>query len=1199
MKHLLRWLPLCLAVPATVMNRIAVTGLALCGLLGMAAADDLEMNFKTPPASARPWVYWFWLNGNLTKEGMTADLEAMRRAGIGGVLIMEVDQGSPVGPVAFMSDRWRELFKHMVSEAGRLGLEVNMNNDAGWNGSGGPWVPLDKAMQVVVSAEIQVPGGRRFEGGLPQPRAHGGHYRDIAVLAFPTPQDPANPAHRIQNLPAKGMSWERMHGGSLAPAPAVEVAAEAVIDKARILDLTKMMDRGGKLAWDAPALPAPASGGWTVIRFGHTFTGAMSHPAPATGAGPECDKLSKEGIEANYNGMIGKLVKDVGPLAGKTFTATHVDSWEVGAQNWTPRMREEFQRLRGYDMLPFLPVLAGRMVAGPDVSERFLRDVRQTVSDLLAENYIGHLRTLANRDGLRLSMEAYTTPANDQDVANHIEEPICEFWWPDGGGLYWSVKAMASVAHVNGLPVVGAEAFTANNNERWRAHPANIKALGDRALCDGVNRFIVHRYAMQPWTADRWPGMTMGPWGVHYERSNTWWEDSAAWHQYVSRCQYLLRQGRFVADVLVLQSEEPMRRFTGVAVPGYDYDGISPQAFLKNATVADGLLKLPSGMSYRLLVLPDDEAMSPKMLDKIGSLVAGGATVLGKPPVKAPGLTDFPLADAAVGERVAKLWGPGQGTGGGIVKGRVVTGATPAEVLQALKVRPDFSASRPIRHIHRAVGDRDVYFLANSSPQAADAVCTFRVSGKTPAAWFPDTGRIEPITVFDEADGGTRIPLRFEPSGSMFVVFQPGRVKAADRIVSVKRDGREWVAMGAADPLAANRDVTGTFTMAAWVKPNIEIALPPETNSGLAAVSLERNDVVYPPPGHEVWAGQDAGAGFGVGKNGVCVYEHGGFHFPAPLVHAAPITDWTHVAVVYRDGTPSLYLNGRLARSGLKSQKTVHSGVNVGHGREVREFRGQVAGLQQFRQALADEEIGKLARTRPALSDVRQGPPVALVGLEVAENGGYQLGMADGRTRQVTVAGLPAPLALEGPWEVRFAPGRGAPEKLVFERLVSWSDHAEDGVRYFSGSASYRKNFDFVPAAISDPLLKPVVSLDLGAVAVMAAVTLNGKDLGVLWKPPYRVDVSDVVRSGPNLLEIRVVNLPINRMLGDELLPEDSDRNSNGTLKQWPQWLQDGKPSPSGRYTFTSWRLWKKGEPLQESGLLGPVAIRTAARIKP
>ena len=156
-------------------------------------------------------------------------------------------------------------------------------------------------------------------------------------------------------------------------------------------------------------------------------------------------------------------------------------------------MRDEFRRLRGYDMLPLLPVLAGWMVESPDVSERFLRDVRQTVSDLLAENYIGHLRKLAHDDGLRLSMEAYSTPANDQDVANHIDEPICEFWWPDGGGCYWSVKAMASVAHVKGLPVVGAEAFTANDRERWLAHPAAIKALGDRGFCDGVDRLIVPR----------------------------------------------------------------------------------------------------------------------------------------------------------------------------------------------------------------------------------------------------------------------------------------------------------------------------------------------------------------------------------------------------------------------------------------------------------------------------------------------------------------------------------------------------------------------------------------------------------------------------------------------------------------------------------------------------------------------------------
>ncbi|MEN6308551.1 MAG: glycosyl hydrolase, partial [Anaerohalosphaeraceae bacterium] len=743
--------------------------LMLHALVGFAVGNnDLAKNFVTPPGEARSWVFWFWLNGNLTREGVTADLEAMQRAGVGGVLIMEVDQGAPVGPVDFMSDTWRDLFKHMVSEANRLGLEVNMNNDAGWNGSGGPWIPLDKAMQVVVTSEKQVAGGTKFVGELPMPQANEGFYRDIAVLAFPTPLDPDNPAHRIQNLPAKGMSVI----GNPRTGPVTEIPAESIVARNTIVELTDRMSEKGALTWDAPALPG--SGEWTVIRFGHTFTGARNHPAPATGTGPECDKLSKEGIEAHYNGMIGKLVRDVGPLAGKAFITTHVDSWEVGAQNWTPKMREEFKRLRGYDMTPMLPVLAGRIVGSPEISERFLRDVRQTVSDLVAENYIGHLRTLANKDGLKLSMESYTTPAHDLDVANFINEPICEFWWPGGGGLYWSVKAMASSAHVNGLPVVGAEAFTATDAERWQAYPGNIKTLGDRAFCDGVNRFIVHRYAMQPWVTNRWPGMTMGPWGVHYERSNTWWEESKAWHQYVARCQYLLRQGRFAADVLCLQSEEPMQRFTPLKLTGYDYDAISPQAFLKHVTVKDGVLELPSGMNYRLLVLPDEESMTPQMLEKIAALAEAGATILGNPPVKAPGLSGYPQCDMQVKTLAAKLWDASSATQGKVLKGRVVAGKSPAEVLAAMGIQPDFLASRFIRYIHRVVADKDVYFIANPASAAVDAVCTFRVSGKMPEVWFPDTGRIEPVRVFKERNGCTQIPLHFDPSGSMFVVFHQG-----------------------------------------------------------------------------------------------------------------------------------------------------------------------------------------------------------------------------------------------------------------------------------------------------------------------------------------------------------------------------------------------------------------------------------------
>jgi len=1155
--------------------------------------DDLSKNFATPPAEARPWVYWFWLNGNITKEGITADLEAMKRAGIGGVLIMEVDQGAPVGPVAFMSDRWRELFKHMVSEAHRVGLEVNMNNDAGWNGSGGPWVPLDKAMQVVVTSEMQIPGGKKFAGQLPQPRANGGFYRDITVLAFPTPEDPTNAAYRVQNPQAKGMSWGGMFSGSFEIAPARNIPSEFVVDREKIMDLSAQMDTNGALTWEAPSLPGAGSGEWTVIRFGHTFTGARSHPAPATGAGPECDKLSPAGVEANYTGMIGKLVRDVGPLAGKTFAATHVDSWEVGSQNWTPRMREEFKRLRGYDMVPFLPVLTGRIVTSDEISERFLRDVRQTVSDLLAENYIGHLRELAHKDGLRLSMEAYTTPANDLDVANHVDEPICEFWWPDGGGLYWSVKSMASAAHVNGRPVVGAEAFTATDNERWQAHPANIKALGDRAFCDGVNRFIVHRYAMQPWVAYRWPGMTMGPWGLHYERSQTWWEDSKAWHEYVARCQYLLRQGTFVADVLYLQSEEPMQRFRGLTLTGYDYDGISPEAFLKDVAAKSGRLRLPGGMSYRLLVLPEVEAMTPRLLKKIAALVEAGVPVIGKPPSKAPGLTDYPQSDREVKKIADRLWGRSSDNAG---RPRIIADATPAEFLAANKVAPDFTANRPIRYIHRAAGDKDLYFIANPAAQSVEAVCTFRVSGKRPEAWLPETGGIKPITVYEEAGGCTRIPLRFEPCGSMFLVFSKGQGKSSERVVSVTRDGRELIRMSASNAAAENETAENTFTMVAWVKPGVPITLPQETNQGLASLDIPRNDVVYPAPGHEVWTERDSGAGFGVGLNGVCVCEHGDHYFPALLVHATPVDDWTHVAVVYQAGTPSLYLNGKFVRKGLASQKTAHPGLNAIHSRELKPFNGQVVGLCQYGRALPAEEIEALSKSRPATNDLPKEPAFDYVSREITGNGAYEIRTADGATRSFVLSNLPPPAEIKGPWEVSFVAGRGAPAKIVMEELGSWSAHAEAGVKYYSGSATYRKAFTFARPPALDRPLRSVVTLDLGKVAIMAEVKLNGRGMGLLWKPPYRVDVTGAIKPGENILEVRVVNLPINRMIGDELLPEDSERNENGTLKKWPEWLLKGDPSPTGRFTFTSWRLWKKDSALQESGLLGPVTVRVGAK---
>ncbi|MCK6500709.1 MAG: hypothetical protein L6Q38_14630, partial [Nitrospira sp.] len=305
--------------------------------------SELTRGFLRPPASARPWVYWFWLNGNITSNGITADLEAMKRVGIGGALIMEVDQGAPVGPVDFMGDRWRALFRHVHREASRLEIQINMNNDAGWNGSGGPWIRPDQSMQKVVWSETNVVGPIHFQGLLPQPETIAGHYRDITVLAFPV-----TASNRIDGIRGKA-AFDVAGGSSIERG---SWPAEAIVSRERLRHV-EFNHTTGRASAELPA------GTWTLVRFGHTSTGMENAPAPKSGRGLECDKLSPAGIEAQFEGMMARLSEDNGTssqVAMAGLVATHIDSWENGSQNWTPSMREEFRKRRGYDLTPYLPV---------------------------------------------------------------------------------------------------------------------------------------------------------------------------------------------------------------------------------------------------------------------------------------------------------------------------------------------------------------------------------------------------------------------------------------------------------------------------------------------------------------------------------------------------------------------------------------------------------------------------------------------------------------------------------------------------------------------------------------------------------------------------------------------------------------------------------------------------------------------------
>lgn len=1196
--------------------------------------EALRARFAAPPDEARPWVYWFWLNGNITREGITADLEAMKRAGIGGVLIMEVDQGTPAGPVSFAGSRWRELFRHVLEEADRLGLQVNMNNDAGWCGSGGPWIKPEQSMQRVVWTETEVRGPGRVEAALARPEAAAGFYRDIAVVAFPSPAGRARIPNVAVKSAARPMDFFTAPGASLLyPYPVwPEVPATATVPRDGVRDLTAAMDAGGRLEWDAPAGP------WTILRLGHASTGKDNHPAPESGRGLECDKLSPEAVDAHFAGLMGKLVADAGPLAGRSLVSTHIDSWELGSQNWTPRFREEFLRRRGYDLFPFFPALAGRVVESREVSERFLWDVRQTVSDLLLENYAGRFRDLAHRNGLRLSIEAYTNvPADELAYAGRADEPMGEFWswWFTTGkpyGYVFSATEMASAAHVYGKRIVGAEAFTACDAERWLGYPGNIKELGDWAFTEGINRFVFHRYALQPWPDIR-PGMSMGPWGLHYERTQTWWDMSRAWHEYLARCQDVLRQGLYVADVCYLTPEGSrhsaggQKRFKSGAADNpeeprertaFHFDLCPPEALLERMSVRDGRLVLPDGMSYRLLVLPGVETMTPRLLEKVRGLLEAGATVVGPRPSKSPSLAGYPGCDEEVRKSAEALWGAGEAPAM-LTERRVGRGL----LFWSAAFQP---ALRPGPEPRESLGQARWIWTAEGEPakSAPPGARFFRRSFKV------DAGRpVASARLVITADNRFACRINGQPAGS----GNDHSTAYEFQVASLLVPGANVVAVEATNATGRPSAAGLIASLVIRYRDGRQAAVRTDAAWEAAATVPEGQTIETTPAG--IWStARDLGP-FGT-------EPWGSIDQACPEIEIYAEEDLVAEVLARLDTPPDFR---HRAGGGEPSLRYIHRTLDDADiyfvanrkpaaVRAVCEFRvrgkrpeiwdpatGLMTQPAQFdlapegvRLPLEFEPHGSLfvvfdGAAGPAadrIVNVTRGGKDAAAGqiavisvpgggfeAEIGTPGRYALTDGDGHVLQIAADALPESLEISGPWDVRFGRGGGAPERVAFDRLASWSEHPDEGVRHFSGVATYRKTLDIPAASFPED---GRLALDLGDVRVMASVKLNGRELGTLWKAPYRIDITAAAKRGKNSLEVEVVNLWINRMIGDEALPEDGERNPDGTLKAWPKWLEEGRPGPAGRRTFASWKLWRAGEPLHPSGLLGPVRIVTSLR---
>ncbi len=1091
------------------MRLIAVTAALLAA--GMALSQDqLAKSFLNPPDSAKPHTWWHWMDGNITKEGLTADLEAMKKAGIGGAQMFTVAVGIPPGPVGYMSDKWREMVKHAVKEAGRLGIELCIHNCAGWSSSGGPWIDPAHAMQLIAWSEKAVHGPMHFDDKLAMPKPPYSYkvidyHKDIVVLAFPTPKP-----FKVEGL--NGRSGASRGPDNLYP-DVTPVPDGVAISREKILVISEKMDESGRLVWDVP------DGDWTILRIGYTPTGKDNHPAPPEGDGLEVDKLSREALDVHWNGMMAKIIADLGPLAGKVLNNSLIDSYEVDSQNWTPKMREEFQQRRGYDLLTYLPVVCGKIVDSHEMSERFLWDLRRTIGDLFADNYYAYFRDLCHKAGLKFSTEPYGNGTFDNAQCGGIADiPMGEFWV--GGGAIETTKLASSIGHVYGHPVIGAESFTADDNVgRYLVEPYGIKALGDKIFCNGINRYIFHRYAHQPWMNLK-PGMTMGPWGMHLDRTETWWDDASAWLKYVARCQYLLQQGHFVADALYFYGEGapndlPYGDALLPAMPkGYDYDGCDATIVMNRITVKNGRIVLPDGTSYSILILPDSQFMTPRMARRVRDLVRQGAVVYGPKPTMSPSLNGYPTCDDEVAKIGDEVWGKFNGKTvliGSYGSGRVIWGKSLNEVLTDLGDDPDLqyqglNGGANLAHIHRNIDGADVYFVANQQNRAVRVDCSFRVAGKAPELWFPETGRTMPAPIYRPDKYRTSVTMNLGPVESVFVIFRKG--DSADHYPNLT-----FVPQGQ----ESETPQTIVIKSARY-----------GTEDGRGVDVTAKVQQMVSEGQYEIHAtnGMFGDPVVNVQKRLVVQYELNG----KPMDKTVPENGT--IAILVTNDNPYTFPEFDL----------------------IRDSKGMVAAL-------------------PWKAGTFEWTPLVAA------------------QKKIPVANDADAVNIAGPWTVNFAKGWGAPPTVHFADLHSWPMDTDDGVKYFSGTATYIKQFS-VPAAMIGQGRS--VWLDLGKVKNFARVRVNGKDLGILWKPPFRVEVTGIVKAGSNNLEIAITNLWPNRLIGDEQLPPDVEW-AGARLKEWPDWLKNGKPRPkTGRLAFTTWHFYNKDSPLLESGLIGPVALRSA-----
>lgn len=620
-----------------------------------------------------------------------------------------------------------------------------------------PYAPIVISVPAVKGKEFRIVASNVQQIGL----------RDIVLSSVPTVE--RYPEKTIAKMFQSPLPY--WHEYQWETGPVVDDVS-LLIDNNRVLDISQYLS-GDKLAWDAP------QGDWVITRMGMTKTGSFNAPASEEFTGLEIDKMSAEHTKAHFDAFMGEVLRRIPAEDRKTWKVVVQDSYETGGQNFTDGFIEKFKERYGYDMVPFLPVYNGVVVQSMDASDRFLWDMRRLVADMVAYEYVGGLRDASHEHGLVTWLENYGHwgfPGEFLQYGGQSDEIAGEFWAEGDLGDIEN-RAASSCGHIYGKTKISSESFTAAHYVYGR-HPAMIKPRGDRFFSEGINNTLLHVYIHQP-DEDKQPGINTW-YGTEFNRFNTWYSQLDLFTDYIKRVNFMLQQGLNVADAAYFIGEDAPK-MTGVTDPalpkGYQYDYINAEIIERDMTVKGGLLTLPHGTQYKILVLPKLETMRPELLKKIKQLIEDGGVVLGPKPMRSPSFENFPQADKDVQNLAQSIWGDVDGvnkTSAKVGKGMIMSGLDMEQAMELIDCTPDFKVQEndPILFGHRTLGDEEIYFVTNQSDQLITINPEFRVKSKQPELWDATSGKIRKLPAYKQTDSGTIVPMKLDKNESVFIVFK-------------------------------------------------------------------------------------------------------------------------------------------------------------------------------------------------------------------------------------------------------------------------------------------------------------------------------------------------------------------------------------------------------------------------------------------